>query len=87
VDFLLTNQEEYSWKWLPYWLIYPIIYLIFGLFYGYATDVWVYFFINIPELGIGTFFMWFAVLLSLFSIFGALYIFISKKLNSKNNEN
>ena len=87
VDFLLTNQEEYSWKWLPYWLIYPIIYLIFGLFYGYATDVWVYFFINIPELGLGTFFMWFAVLLSLFSIFGALYIFISKKLNSKINKN
>ena len=75
IDWLLTEKEtEYKWLLLAYWIIYPILYLIFAIIHGTIYGNYLYFFLDISELGLGWFFASVGILIVAFLSLASMYI-------------
>ncbi|MHA2129097.1 MAG: Pr6Pr family membrane protein [Promethearchaeota archaeon] len=63
VDWALTEiKVRYQWKHLRYWIIYPIGYLLFAFIHGTFTGQYLYYFLNISELGILIYILFISIL-------------------------
>ncbi len=77
IDFIfLSNVRPLKYKEIPKFLIFPIVYLIYTIILGAITGKYPYFFLDIQELGVPSFLMWFSILLVVFSATSFLTIFI-----------
>jgi hypothetical protein len=81
--FLTEHTKQYQWTYLGYWLIYPLLYLVFLVSHGLLTQDYLYYFLDINELGVGWFFLVVVILLAVYLVFGALFVFGNRLLNKK----
>ena len=80
VDWILTETKlRYKWTYLPYWIIYPICYLVFSFIHGTFTGNYLYFFLDISELGILGYTLFVSSLIAVGIVLGCLYIAINRK--------
>lgn len=74
--YLFDDGIEYQWNWIIQWLSYPIFYLIFSQIMGRISGTYLYFFLNLPELGWFTFLLSVMSLLLFFILVGSFYILL-----------
>lgn len=79
IDWVWTERVRYQWKWLLWWLGYPVLYFVYSQIHGALYNNYLYPFLNPISLGLGPFFISFALLLSLFILLGALYIWSNRR--------
>ncbi|MFX1430214.1 MAG: Pr6Pr family membrane protein [Promethearchaeota archaeon] len=80
VDWVFTeNKIRYRWNYLIYWIIYPLCYIIFIIIHGAFTGSYLYYFLDISELGIPIFFISISILLAFGIGLACLYILINRK--------
>ena len=80
VDWILTETKlRYRWSYMLYWIIYPICYLVFSFIHGTFTGNYLYFFLDISELGILGYALFVSVLITVGVVLGCLYIAINRK--------
>jgi len=79
VDWILTETKlRYKWSYMVYWIIYPICYLVFSFIHGTFTGNYLYFFLDISELGILGYALFVSVLITVGVVLGCLYIAINR---------
>ncbi len=80
-DWLITEKRGvYKWKYIGLWLLYPASYVLYALLYGKLTGIYLYFFFNLPEIGIISFITNIVALGAGFSLCGAVFILLNKLL-------
>ena len=80
VDWILTETKlRYKWNYLLYWIIYPLCYLVFAFIHGTFTGIYLYFFLNINELGITGYALFVSILIAAGIALGCIYIAINRK--------
>ncbi|MBY8986961.1 MAG: Pr6Pr family membrane protein [Candidatus Lokiarchaeota archaeon] len=80
VDWVLTETKiRYEWKYLGYWITYPIGYLVFAFLHGTFTGNYIYFFLDIEQLGIMGYTLFITVLIISGLVLGSLYIAVNRK--------
>ena len=80
VDWVFTeNKVRYKWNYLIYWIIYPLCYIIFIIIHGTFTGSYLYYFLDISELGIPVFFIFVSTLVAFGIGLACLYILINRK--------
>ncbi len=62
------------------WLSFPLIYIVWTMIHGYAVDWWPYWFVDVPELGIGRAVVWFGALMGFFIVVGLTLVAIDRTL-------
>ncbi len=81
--FLFDAKQTLEWRYAVDWLVYPFGYLAYALIYGTLTGDYLYFFIDLPELG------WSGVVRNVFMLtlfflmLGSIYIGINRKSKQK----
>ncbi len=80
VDWVLTETKiRYEWSYLGYWIIYPIGYIVFAFLHGTFTGSYIYFFLDISQLGIVGYTLFVSVLIVSGLVLGSLYIVVNRK--------
>lgn len=82
--FFLVSKNGLEWKQLPSWLIFPFMYLIYIIIRGATTGFYPYFFVDVKSFGYAQVAINSLLLLLVFTFFGAVFIFIGRKLIRKN---
>ncbi len=82
LDWYLHGRVYLDLKYAFYWLVYPVFYLFSVLINGAITKSYIYPFLNLNKQTIFEFISWIVILLSVFIIFGLIFVLISRK--SKN---
>ncbi|MHA1973738.1 MAG: Pr6Pr family membrane protein [Candidatus Hodarchaeales archaeon] len=80
IDFVMTVEVKYQWKFIIYWFIYPLCYLIFVMVHGLTTGDFIYPFFNINTLTYEKFLIGMTGLIGLFIVLSVVYISLSKKI-------
>ena len=80
VDWIITEGNNYQWKFIPTWLIYPICYLVFALFHGVTTGDYIYPFLNYEALGTSGLVISVTLLIFFFIGLSSVYIAVSRKI-------
>ncbi|MHA2504363.1 MAG: Pr6Pr family membrane protein [Candidatus Kariarchaeaceae archaeon] len=78
-DFFIAERTRLTYKWLLPSLSYPYAYLTFALIWGSLTDEYLYFFVDLPTLGVTGLIIWVALLSVAFLTFGLIYTVINRK--------
>jgi len=80
VDWVLTEtKKRYQWSYLWYWIVYPIGYLVFAFIHGTFTGSYLYYFLDISQLGILGYVLFISLLIGVGLTIGSLYITINRK--------
>ncbi len=80
IDWILTETKiRYQWSQLLYWIIYPIGYIVFAFLHGTFTGSYLYYFLDISELGILGYTLFISILIVSGLALGSLYLVINRK--------
>ncbi len=79
----LLPKKGLVWKQLPGWLLFPLGYLFYVIIRGAFMGFYPYFFVDAKSYGYAAVALNSFVLLIVFAVFCALYIFIGRKMVSK----
>lgn len=82
--FFLLPKQGLEWKQLPSWLIFPFVYLVYIITRGALTGYYPYFFIDVKSFGYAQVAINSILLLLIFTLFSALFIFLGRSLAKKN---
>lgn len=83
--YLFEKKISVPYKQVFIWLIYPVVYLVYILIRGIFSGFYPYPFINVSEIGISRVLVNGLFLLLLFYSVSALFIFLGRILNKKND--
>lgn len=83
LDWILTERkgdrkQSYKWSYALQWLVYPLCYLVYNQIYGKLTGLYLYPFLNLPQIGWSGLAIRVIILCVFFIVFGCMYIFINK---------
>ncbi|AGH94461.1 Pr6Pr family membrane protein [Pseudobdellovibrio exovorus] len=81
--FKYAAKPALRWSQIPKWLIFPFVYMICVLVRGLLSGFYPYFFIDATKLPVVSLVINIAVLISLFAVFGLLFVFISKQIGDR----
>lgn len=81
--FKYVASDKITWSHIPKWLIFPLVYLLYILGRGLLSGFYPYFFIDAGKLPPVNLAMNIAGLMSLFAIFAAAFVGVSKLIQSK----
>ena len=79
-DWILTENNDYEWRFIPFWFVYPILYLCFAVINGLTTGNYLYPFLDLGGLGETVFIVNVIVLVFFFTFLFSSYILIAKKI-------
>ena len=82
---LYENKKAVGYRQIPKWAIYPLAYLVYILIRGSFSDFYPYPFVNVGEIGMAKTILNSAVLVLVFFLVAALFVFIGKYF-SKNQQ-
>ncbi len=86
LDWVIAERTRLTYKWLIPSLIYPYLYLAFALIYGQITGIYIYFFVDLPTLGVAGLITWVAILTVLFLLVGCLYTYVNRNVLTERAE-
>lgn len=81
--YLYEEKSKIEIKGIVNWLIYPLVYLVFVLLRGSISDFYPYPFVNVPEIGMSQVLTNAVVLLFVFIVLSAAFVWIGKRLPNK----
>ncbi|MEX8547996.1 MAG: Pr6Pr family membrane protein [Mucilaginibacter sp.] len=81
--FFFLPKKGLVWRALPYWLIFPLCYLFYVIIRGTFTGFYPYFFVDVKTFGYATVALNAFVLLIVFALFCALFIWLGRKMISR----
>ncbi len=79
-DWILTENNDYEWRFIPFWFVYPILYLCFAVIHGLTTGSYLYPFLDLGGLGVAVFTINVIILVVFFTFLSSSYILIAKKI-------
>jgi hypothetical protein len=79
----LLPKKGLVWRALPGWLIFPLCYLFYVIIRGALTGFYPYFFVDAKSFGYAAVALNAFILLIVFAVFCALFIFIGRKMISR----
>lgn len=75
-----VSKQRLQWKSIPLWLIYPLLYLVYIMTRGAFSGFYPYPFIDLTELNYVDVLINSTVLLALFSLLSACFIWVGKHM-------
>lgn len=81
--YLYEEKSKIEIKGIVNWLIYPLVYLVFVLLRGSISDFYPYPFVNVLEIGMSQVLTNSVILLLVFIVLSAAFVWIGKRLPAK----
>jgi len=83
---LYERKNEVPYAMIPKWLLYPFLYLLYVLSRGHFSGFYPYPFVNVSELGMQKVLFNSLLLLVVFVLVSALFVFMGKTITVKQKE-
>lgn len=87
LDYFYTERKKIEWIFILPWMVYPHLYLAFSYIMGtfITPRDYIYFFLDVNELGVLGYLKWYIILISLFFVLSVVYIGYNKYINKKSS--